>query len=364
MKKQYFAFLLICFVCASCNITIIEANNNYNKVLDLTGSWKFNIGDNMEWATVAYNDSSWESIYTPSNWEKQGYIAYDGIAWYRKSIKRPEIAKNQSLYIYIRNIDDADELYYNGHLIGSTGKFPPQYVTGYGWERRYLIPKKYWSASGNDIIAVRVYDDSREGGLIDHDICLETSNFDSYLDLNLSGSWKFILGDIKACRYPNFNEDEMKTISVPASWESQGYFNYDGYAWYRKTFDMPSSLINNKLYLVLGRIDDYDRVFLNGEWIGEVSSTRIESEVSNRYGQEYRTWRVYEIPSKILKDGENVISIKVFDISGIGGIYEGPIGIMTKDNMKQFKDEIKHNNSIFTEGGLFNWNVFGNNDSF
>ena len=365
MKKQYYLFLLLCLACASCNVNITDArNNNYSKVLDLSGSWKFSIGDNLEWASTTFDDQSWESIYAPSNWEKQGYIAYDGFAWYRKTIKRPDLDKKQSLFLYIRNIDDADEVYYNGHLIGSTGKFPPQYVIGYGWERRYNIPRKYWNEKGNDLIAVRVYDDGGEGGIIQNDICLQTNNYEKYLDLNLSGDWKFSLGDNKGCRQVNYDESDMKTVYVPASWESQGFFNYDGYAWYRKTFQVTDNLKDKKLYLVLGRIDDYDRVFLNGEWIGEVSSNRKESEISNHRGQEYSTWRIYEIPSKHLREGDNIISVKVLDNGGVGGIYEGPVGIMTKENMKELKEEIENDNSFFTEGGLFNFNIFNNNDSF
>ena len=33
-----------------------------NKVKDLSGRWKFSIGDNPEWASPDYDDSNWESM--------------------------------------------------------------------------------------------------------------------------------------------------------------------------------------------------------------------------------------------------------------------------------------------------------------
>ena len=37
-----------------------------NLLLNLSGHWKFSIGDNPEWQKFDYKDSTWESIKVPS----------------------------------------------------------------------------------------------------------------------------------------------------------------------------------------------------------------------------------------------------------------------------------------------------------
>lgn len=45
----------------------------------------------------------------------------------------------------------------------------------------------------------------------------------------------------------------------------------------------------------------------------------------------FQEYRVYDIPEGILRrDGTNLISVRVKDIGGNAGIYEGPLGIVPK----------------------------------
>jgi len=76
--------------------------------------------------------------------------------------------------------------------------------------------------------------------------------------LNLEGDWKFKLHNNKLWKNPDYDDSGWADIKVPMQWEAQGYFNYDGYAWYRKTFELRETLKIKELYLVLGKIDDYD----------------------------------------------------------------------------------------------------------
>ena len=75
--------------------------------------------------------------------------------------------------------------------------------------------------------------------------------------------WKFQTGDSLQYADPLFNDFEWKTISPYQVWERQGYATYDGFAWYRVTFVVPSSLKKDAfkyggLLLNLGRIDDVE----------------------------------------------------------------------------------------------------------
>jgi hypothetical protein len=75
--------------------------------------WKFQTGDDLEWAKPGYDDSKWALINAGTNWESQGYSNYDGFAWYRQSITIPsklkkEAQANGGLILNLGTIDDAD----------------------------------------------------------------------------------------------------------------------------------------------------------------------------------------------------------------------------------------------------------------
>ncbi len=66
-----------------------------------------------------------------------------------------------------------------------------------------------------------------------------------------------------------------KSIDAGLDWEMQGYDAYDGFAWYRQKVFIPSSMKKQKLsemgglVLYLGRIDDVDVTYLNGQVLGQ-----------------------------------------------------------------------------------------------
>jgi beta-galactosidase/beta-glucuronidase len=65
---------------------------------------------------------------------------------------------------------------------------------------------------------------------------------------NLQGYWKFILGDSKKFAKPEYDDSDWEKIYVPESWQDEGFRNYNGYAWYRKTVEIPAEN-NDELYL-------------------------------------------------------------------------------------------------------------------
>ena len=326
---------------------------DYKTLVNLAGYWKFNLGDDKKWSGSKFDDKNWDNIRVPADWERQGYMGYDGYAWYRRKVFIPSVDKDRTIMLIVSNIDDIDEIYFNDHLVGHLGLFPPSYSTAYGWERRYLLPVEYVNQDGDNTIAVRVYDDGGEGGIIGDKvrICLDAD--EDYLTLNLAGDWKFKLFDKKVWKEADFDDTNWSVIKVPGYWESQGYFNYDGYAWYRKSFVFPKELENKKAFLVLGKIDDEDEVYLNGKKIGETSMLEgrhgfFEGD-ENWWGNsnDYRLDRIYDIPNDVIKKGNNVIAVRVYD-SGIGGgIYEGPIGLMDQDNVKVYKKKHHIGENVF-----------------
>jgi sialate O-acetylesterase len=307
------------------------------RVLQLSGYWKFSIGDDLNWANPDFDDKEWDEIRVPSPWEHQGYGDYNGFAWYRKTIHIGELDRDEAAYLVFGRIDDVDEVYLNGKLLSGTGQLPPDYKSAYNYGRKYVLPRDLIKANDNNTIAIRVYDSYMEGGIINGPVGIFIDDNYQYLDFDLSGEWKFHLGDNRQWKKSEFDDEIWESVVVPREWEAQGYFDYDGYAWYRKEFVLPEDLKKGKIYLSLGKIDDEDWVYLNGKKIADVFDLNKNGEYPRR-GMEYNARRIYEIPQNVInKEGVNVLAVRVNDTQMRGGIYEGPIGIMKEKNMKEYR---------------------------
>ncbi len=306
------------------------------QLLGLNGTWRFSIGDDMERAAPKFDDSQWDFINAPSAWEEQGYYGYDGYAWYRKEVYFQKAWRSVKLQLHMGFIDDVDEVYFNGHLIGKSGSFPPKYKTAYTVYRTYTIPSNYIVYGGNNVIAVRVFDAELSGGILRGDLGIYLAGYQAIPDLDLSGQWRFFLGDNPEWKEPSWDDKRWAFISVPSFWEKQGYDGYDGVAWYRKKFKLPENLANKTLVLMLGKIDDIDEVYLNGQLIGSTGHIK-QNPKESELGEYYQKFRGYYIPKGLLKTkGENTLVVRVYDGFVDGGIYEGPVGIITSARYVEF----------------------------
>ncbi len=138
----------------------------------------------------------------------------------------------------------------------------------------------------------------------------------------LQGYWQFSVGDNEEWLEVDFNDNDWDRLYVPGLWESQGYEEYNGFAWYRKTFKLSSFDLEKPIYLVLGKIDDVDEVFVNGEKIGQSGS------FFPTFLTAYNTERIYSVPHSLLKrDNNNVIAVRVYDSHLNGGILAGDVGL-------------------------------------
>jgi len=314
-----------------------KINHTEKLVFDLSGHWKFSLGDNITRKEKIFNDNNWEKIYVPSSWENQGFHGYDGYAWYRTSFKLKADVAEKDLYLVLGYVDDVDQTYLNGNLIGVSGGFPNNYRTAYNAFRKYFIPKEYLNNEGVNIIAVRIYDDELDGGIMSGKIGLYTYQGGFEPDVNLSGIWDFKIGDDPSFLKNNTIDSNTDKLMVPAHWDVQGYQDYDGFGWYKKSFYLPKDFSNESMILFLGKIDDIDQTFVNGIPVGSTGKwnfTDIPTDFNSN--EEYRTNRVYSVPKKLLKFGEtNIIAVRVYDGFKEGGIYDGPIGLITQSNYKK-----------------------------
>ena len=318
-----------------CTFNYGYAQEEWDRILNLSGAWKFSIGDNKRWADPKFEDSNWEGIDVPSRWEDEGFHGYDGYAWYRKTFDGSDLEGTTFTYnLFIGYIDDVDEVYVNGHKIGFSGTFPPRYHTAYTAFRNYTIPSEFINFHGKNLIAVRVFDSEISGGIVSGDIGIYINNDDRDLTINLRGVWDLT---IEQPTYRSSDDDSFlgsnkhtppdnakwSKVMVPGEWEHQGFSNYNGTAWYRKQFTIPKELNGEDLVLILGKIDDFDHTYFNGKWIG---STNYHDRS-----------RIYTIPSELFTSGAiSILLVYVKDTQQRGGIYEGPVGLMKQSDFTRY----------------------------
>lgn len=135
------------------------------------------------------------------------------------------------------------------------------------------------------------------------------------LTQDLSHDWKWKAepgakrgdtGDIRSgWQQPDLQDDDWDRLNVGKSWESQGK-QYNGIAWYRKTFRLDAGLRDQELMLRLGTPNDGCEVYLNGQSLG--------------------VWRFKEkinvlIPSQLVRwEQPNVLAVRVWDWYKEGGL--------------------------------------------
>jgi hypothetical protein len=142
-------------------------------VLVLTGPWKFHPGDNLAWASPAYDDSAWgtQSLTPPPGsydpvtgssgfvpgWTANGFPNLAGYGWYRLRVDlqtvgakagNPELALGMPL-----NFDDAYQVYINGQKVGEFGGFDSNPVVFYNSQPvSYALP----AGTGNGVITIAI----------------------------------------------------------------------------------------------------------------------------------------------------------------------------------------------------------------
>ncbi len=110
---------------------------------------------------------------------------------------------------------------------------------------------------------------------------------------------------------PELDESGWTRVAVPAAWESQGFEEVDGIGWYRTSFDLTADEVASGVLLGLGQIDDSDRTWVNGTEIGGMEGA-------------WNVAREYPVEPSVLREGRNILAVRVQDTGGWGGIAGTP----------------------------------------
>ncbi len=301
------------------------------RVMSLVSDWSIAFDDRAELTEVLADAGVWQGIDGNDSWEGQGYEDIDGYAWYRKSFEWNGDSEGAN-YLVLGRVDDTDETYLNGVLIGRTGN--PEDPAGTAWdcERAYLIPAGLLRSDSENEIAVRVYDSGGGGGLVSEDLGIYASSLPAPL-VDLAGTWRIASAPDDSTRPPPAQAD-WRPVVAPGQWDVQGWRHFDGTAWYQTTFALPPVELPAEMEISLGRIDDRDEVYLNGQLIGKTWRNAEDQE-------QWRELRRYRFSSNVLKRGgePNELWVKVNDVRQGGGIHAGPLGIMTAATADRYWQE-------------------------
>jgi hypothetical protein len=106
--------------------------------------------------------------------------------------------------------------------------------------------------------------------------------------LSLSGAWRFAIdpdtsGQARGWAEPEFDDSTWMAVTVPHTWNVMpDHYNYDGIAWYRRSFTLPAIARHGHLRLRFEAVFYVARVWLNGIYLGEHEGgyTPFEFDVS------------------------------------------------------------------------------------
>ncbi len=181
------------FVLLLCCTPLLLAAETVPATVNISAGWKFSLGDDDQWSDPALDDSQWKSISVGSPWEQQGHGGHDGFGWYRLRVRIPaelrdhaDLKRFGSLRLELGKIDDVDQTWCNGQLIGETGQMPDSFSSRWTAKRTYLIPARLIRWDADNVIAVRVFDRRGPGGMYEGPYRLGIASWQDLVSMEIS----------------------------------------------------------------------------------------------------------------------------------------------------------------------------------
>ena len=241
------------------------------------GTWRFRKGDDPAWKAATVDETQWETVELPATWEGHSNYTNDNVyGWFRRKVTVPESYRGQDVWLELGSVDDVDQTYFNGQLVGSTGSFPPDFKTAYSEQRRYRVPRELIHYGAEDTLAVRVFDGYGGGGMV--------------------------------------TATSPRVVSGPFDSEAPGGidtgFTIGGIGWYRKHFTLPKAWQDKVLTVQFEGVYMNADVWINGQHLG-----------NHPYGYTSFTFDL----SKHLRfgDQENVLAVQVKNLGRNSRWYAG-----------------------------------------
>jgi diguanylate cyclase (GGDEF)-like protein len=259
-----FLFLLLLPFTGSSQASTFKIDN-LDSTVDISGAWRFQVGDDLAWADPKFSDSAWGSLIVPRDWRNQGYGDYSGFAWHRINLQfdisnpelRPQLGR---LGIRIGKVRSAYQIFAGGQLIGSVGGLPPNQEIVYDRKANYPIPYTAIDENGRVVIAMRIWREElvcecAEGGLFEGEFLVGTIN-----DLQRSTGFKELSALVLGMLYLMFGAYHLYLY-----WRNRGMRQFFWFGWltisigiyviavsqWKHYIDLPFLLLKKVEYVVL-----------------------------------------------------------------------------------------------------------------
>lgn len=191
-----------------------------------------------QWKLDSFDDSQWKTMNIPSLWERH-IGEFDGVVWFRRSFEISAADAGKTATLEVGMIDDSDDTYVNGTLVGSTKE-------RYNEKRVYNVPAGVLKA-GKNVVSVRAEDTGGGGGIFGDAATVKLSIGNN--NISLAGAWSYRVESILRTTsaigpnaYPTLLFNSMVNPLIPfaikgALWY-QGESNAGRSYQYRKAFPL------------------------------------------------------------------------------------------------------------------------------
>ncbi len=135
------------------------------------------------------------------------------------------------------------------------------------------------------------------------------------------------IGTIEKWFAADYNATDWKIMQMPNYWQEQGLTDVEAaVVWFKNEINIPSSYIGKNAVLKVGNIVQKDITYFNGVKVGMSSS---------RY-----PLRKYLLDKTLLKEGKNIITVRILNESGKGGfIKDKPYQLEIGDTIFDLKGD-------------------------
>lgn len=159
-------------------------------------------------------------------------------------------------------------------------------------------------------------------------------------DQALSNAWYKNLNSkdegIKNNWKDNIDDQDWDEMNIPGYWANESLGKVNGIVWFKKEINVPKTMAEKPVKLLLGRIVDADSVFINGKFVGTTS-------------YQYPPRR-YLFGTDILQEGKNTITVKLINNSGNGGfVLDKPYQLIAGQDTIDLKGKWKYKLGAKTE---------------
>jgi hypothetical protein len=256
----------------------------------------------------------WRPIRMNTGWQHQGVTTavgkpYRGIGWYRAAFEYGG-DPGEVLSLFVPDLRASDLwLWCNGSFAG--------YLAAGDGEPSLDLTGKL--AQGRNELVFRV---DGSGGLALPPF-LSGAGPEHRTELPvLPNEWLFRVdpqdvGQTEGWAKADASEAGWRAIPLGTPWEQTWVGAYDGVAWYRTRFRAPADAAGKQAVLTFGAVDEEAWVYVNGELVGEHTTTSTGQTV-------HQIWdKPFEVAVPNLKPGEdNILAVRVADSCLAGGIFK------------------------------------------